>query len=133
MPLFSRDSTASASSSSPRSSILTHSSAGHKESSRSSFSSRSESSAGSHRRRSILHRTPEDPSIQTAREQVLRAETAEQEADRALILSRRAVKEARDHVKRLEREASEEARLAKIKHDQAKSISKRAKPLGRHM
>lgn len=36
------------------------------------------------------------------------AETAEHEADRALIASRRAVKEARDHVKNLEREAAEE-------------------------
>ncbi|KAJ5777648.1 hypothetical protein N7520_000894 [Penicillium odoratum] len=136
MAIFSRDSSASASSSSPRSSTLSHSS-GHRkfgdQSSRSSFSSRSESSMGSSRRRSLLHRTPEDPSIQAAREQVVRAESAEQEADRALIASRRAVKEARDHVKYLEREAAEEARLARIKQEQAKSISKRAKPLGRHL
>ena len=33
-------------------------------------------------------------------------------------------------MKRLEKEAAEEARLAKIKQDQAASISKRAKPLG---
>jgi hypothetical protein len=44
-----------------------------------------------------------------AREQVLRAETAEREADKALIASRKAVKEARDHVKHLEREAAEES------------------------
>lgn len=46
--------------------------------------------------------------------------------------ARAAVREAREHIKRLEREAAEEARLAKIKQNQAKSISKRAKPLGRH-
>lgn len=33
-------------------------------------------------------------------------------------------------MRRLEAEAKEEARLAKIKQDQARSISKRAKPLG---
>lgn len=43
-----------------------------------------------------------------AREQVLRAENAEREADTALIASRKIVKEARDHVKHLEREAAEE-------------------------
>jgi hypothetical protein len=39
----------------------------------------------------------------------MRAETAEREADKALIASRKAVKEARDHVKHLEREAAEES------------------------
>ncbi|KAJ5564444.1 uncharacterized protein N7503_001913 [Penicillium pulvis] len=136
MAIFSRDHSTSASSSSPRSSgMSTRSSTGHRkyadDSSRTSFSSRS--STGSTRRHGFLHRTPEDPSIQAAREQVSRAETAEQQADSALIASRRAVKEARDHVKHLEREAAEDARLARIKHDQAKSISKRAKPLGRHL
>jgi len=111
MAIFHRGSTDSASSSSPRSSIMsTRSSTGHRkyadDSSRTSFSSRS--STGSTHRRSLLHRTPEDPSIQAAREQVARAEGAEQQADRALIASRRAVKEARDHVKHLEREAAEE-------------------------
>lgn len=46
--------------------------------------------------------------------------------------ARTAVKDARDHVKRLEREAAEDARLAMLKQNQAASISKRAKPLGRH-
>lgn len=41
------------------------------------------------------------------------------------------MRDASEHVKRLEREAKEEARLAKIKQDQAASISRRAKPLGR--
>jgi hypothetical protein len=39
---------------------------------------------------------------------VLSAETAEREADRALIQARAAVQEARNHVKVLEREAEEE-------------------------
>ncbi|KAF2396308.1 hypothetical protein EJ06DRAFT_534042 [Trichodelitschia bisporula] len=84
-------------------------------------------------RRGLLSRhNDEDPSIMTARERVLGAERAEKEADRALMMARQAVREARDHVKMLEREAAEQARLAKIKQGQAKSISKRAKPLGRH-
>ena len=36
------------------------------------------------------------------------AEAAEREADRALVQARLAVKEAREHVKALEREAAEE-------------------------
>ena len=80
---------------------------------------------------SLLHRNRgEDPSISAAREQVVLAETAERDADRALVAARQAVRDAREHVKRLEREAKEEARLAKIKQDQAATISKRAKPLG---
>lgn len=59
------------------------------------------------------------------------AEAAERDADRALMQARTAVRDARDQVKRLEREAAEEARLAKVKQTQAKNISKRAKPLGR--
>jgi hypothetical protein len=50
----------------------------------------------------------EDASIVAAREQVVAAEQAENQADKALMASRRAVVEARDHVKRLEREAAEE-------------------------
>ncbi|KAF3396607.1 hypothetical protein DPV78_007414 [Talaromyces pinophilus] len=82
----------------------------------------------------LLHRgatNHEDPSISAAREQVVLAETAERDADRALVAARQAVRDAREHVKRLEAEAKEEARLAKIKQDQARSISKRARPLGR--
>ena len=62
---------------------------------------------------------------------MLSAEAAEREADRAMLAARAAVKEARDHVRRLEREAAEEARLAKIKQTQAKAIGKRGKALGR--
>jgi len=88
--------------------------------------------------RGILHRSfgngnaDLDPSIVQARERVMLAEGAEREADRALIAARESVREARDHVRRLELEAEEEARRAKIKQHQARDISKRGKQLGRH-
>lgn len=115
MPIFHRDSTAS--SSSGRSiddpnQTKTHSGlfgSRSSHSTHSSFSSGSGSPLSNSRRHGLLHRTHEDPSIMAAREQVLRAETAEREADKALIASRKAVKEARDHVKHLEREAAEES------------------------
>lgn len=50
----------------------------------------------------------EDPSIIGARERVASAEAAERDADRALMQARTAVREAREHVKMLEREAAEE-------------------------
>ncbi|KAJ6114030.1 hypothetical protein N7523_007347 [Penicillium sp. IBT 18751x] len=138
MPFFHRDSAASSSSGH---SIDDPNRAHHHKvpgshsshSTRSSISSHSGSSVRSSRRHSLLRRMPEDPSIQAAHEQVLIAEAAEKEADKALLASKRAVKEAREHIKHLEREAAEEARLARIKQDQAKSISKRAKPLGREL
>ncbi|KXX82330.1 hypothetical protein MMYC01_201314 [Madurella mycetomatis] len=90
-------------------------------------------------RRSLLHRSHGngaiagmDPSILQARERVMAAETAEREADRALMAARESVREARDQVRRLELEAEEEARLAKIKQQQAKEVSKRGKQLGRY-
>ncbi|KAK4186321.1 hypothetical protein QBC35DRAFT_453364 [Podospora australis] len=73
-----------------------------------------------------------DPSIVSARERVMSAEAAEREADRALIAARQSVREAREHVRRLELEAQEEARRAKIKQQQAKEVSKRGKQLGRY-
>ncbi|KAI1755642.1 hypothetical protein F4782DRAFT_486210 [Xylaria castorea] len=93
------------------------------------------------RHRSVLSRTfghgsssnPEmDPSIMQARERVMGAENAEREADRALAAARLQVREARDEVKRLELEAAEDARRAKIKQYHAKEVSKRGKQLGRH-
>lgn len=63
---------------------------------------------------------------------MLNAEEAERDADRALFQARAAVRQAREQCKKLEREAAEEARLAKIKQNQAKSISKRGQHLGRH-
>jgi len=62
----------------------------------------------------------------------MNAEAMERDADRALAAAKVAVREAREHIKRLEREAAEEARLAKIKQDQARSMTKRGKGLGRH-
>lgn len=59
-------------------------------------------------RRGVLTRDREDSSITAARERVASAEIAEKEADRALFQARAAVKEAREHVKRLEYEAAEE-------------------------
>ncbi|GAP86609.1 putative eukaryotic translation initiation factor 3 subunit [Rosellinia necatrix] len=73
-----------------------------------------------------------DPSIVRARERVMGAEDAEREADRALEAARLQVREARDHVRRLELEAAEEARRAKIKQYHAREVSKRGKQLGRH-
>jgi hypothetical protein len=49
-----------------------------------------------------------DASISNARQRVAQAETAERQADQALMASRAAVKEAREHVRILEREVEEE-------------------------
>lgn len=49
-----------------------------------------------------------------------------------MAVARSAVREAREHVARLEREAAEEARLAKIKQGEAKALGKKGKLLGRH-
>jgi hypothetical protein len=72
-----------------------------------------------------------DPSIVAARERVMAAEGAERDADRALEAARVRVREAREQVKRLEREAAEEARRAQIKQFHAKEVSKRGSALGR--
>ncbi|CAI6338344.1 unnamed protein product [Periconia digitata] len=88
-----------------------------------------------HKRHSLLSKSGfggrEDASIVAARERVLTAEAAEREADRALFAAKAAVREARDHVRRLELEAAEEAKRAKLKQSQAKAIGKRGKALGR--
>lgn len=67
------------------------------------FSGRRRSSSGS--RDADLSR---DPSILAARQKVSDAEASERDADRALGTARAAVREAREHVKMLEREALEE-------------------------
>ena len=59
-------------------------------------------------RTGLFHRNEEDASITQARERVLNAEAAEREADKALFQARAAVRDAREQVKRLEREAAEE-------------------------
>jgi hypothetical protein len=56
----------------------------------------------------LLHRSDADPSIRAAHDRVVSAEAAEREADKALLNARVAVREARAHVKRLEKEAAEE-------------------------
>ncbi|CAE6409281.1 unnamed protein product [Rhizoctonia solani] len=73
-----------------------------------------------------------DPQVLAAREGLASAERAEQEADRALELARRAVLEAREHCRLLETQAAEEARLAKAKRTEARGLGKQAKGLGRH-
>ncbi|CCM02313.1 uncharacterized protein FIBRA_04404 [Fibroporia radiculosa] len=73
-----------------------------------------------------------DPSVIAARQKVTEAEAAEREADRALMQARAAVRGAREHVKNIEREASEDAKRAKAKQFEAKNISKSARSLGRH-
>lgn len=94
--------------------------------------------SGPSRHRSVLSRfsgvhgsTELDPSIQQARERVMNAERAETEADRALEAARLQVREALADVKRLEHEAAEDARRAKIKQYHAREVSKRGKQLGR--
>ncbi|KAI0878019.1 hypothetical protein GGS24DRAFT_445069 [Hypoxylon argillaceum] len=107
----------------------------------SSSSQISDATSNPSRHRSVLSRTfghgnssnPDiDPSILQARERVMGAENAEREADRALAAARLRVSEAREEVKRIEIEAAEEARRAKIKQYHAKEVSKRGKQLGRH-
>ncbi|KAI1417359.1 hypothetical protein F5Y13DRAFT_185434 [Hypoxylon sp. FL1857] len=104
-------------------------------------SSRRSDGSSPSRHRSVLQRTfghgnttnPDvDPSIIQARERVMQAEAAERDADRALEAARIRVREARAEVKRLELEAAEEARRAKIKQYHAREVSKRGKQLGRH-
>lgn len=101
-----------------------------------------------------------DPAILAAQERVITAEKAEKDADEALKSAEKAVRDAREHVryareqfKALERELAEQyvsyffillsvaisvilitiyrAKELKVKQTQAKSISKRVKPLGR--
>ncbi|KAJ7045985.1 hypothetical protein C8F04DRAFT_1173907 [Mycena alexandri] len=73
-----------------------------------------------------------DPTIMAAREKVTHAEQAEIAADRALVQARNMVREARDHVQFLEREAAEEAKRAKAKQAVSNDVSKSAAGLGRH-
>jgi len=82
--------------------------------------------------RSFFGGSSKDPSVTAARERVKLAEQAEKAADVALLEARKAVTEARDHVRRLELEADEDARLAKLKQTEAHGISKSAKGLGKH-
>jgi hypothetical protein len=56
----------------------------------------------------LFHRNTQDPSIMHAKQRVADAEVAEKNADTALHQARAAVREAREDIKRLEREAAEE-------------------------
>ncbi|OBZ70747.1 hypothetical protein A0H81_09356 [Grifola frondosa] len=73
-----------------------------------------------------------DPTIVAARQKVADAESAESGADRALDQARAAVRRAREHVKILEQEVLAEARHARAKEAEAKTVSKSARGLGRH-
>lgn len=91
-----------------------------------------------------------DPTIMAAREKVTIAEHAEADADRALQQARSMVREAKDHVRFLEREAAEEyvpsitdnviftefvayrAKRAKAKQAVSNDVSRLAAGLGRH-
>ncbi|KAI0779545.1 hypothetical protein C8Q74DRAFT_1217029 [Fomes fomentarius] len=102
-------------------------------------SSPSHSSGGggffSRRRSSSSSRSPDlkhDPSILAARQKVADAEAAESAADRALNEARVAVRGAKEQVKMLEQEVLEEARRAKVKQNEAKTIKKNTGRLGRH-
>ncbi|KAG8863317.1 hypothetical protein FRB96_008808 [Tulasnella sp. 330] len=70
-------------------------------------------------------------SISTARNKVSIAEKAEQDALRSLDTARNAVKHAKDHVTRLEKEADEDAKMAHAKQREAKSLRNDTKGLGR--
>ncbi|KAF8210529.1 hypothetical protein K438DRAFT_1809861 [Mycena galopus ATCC 62051] len=73
-----------------------------------------------------------DPTVLAAREKLGFAEKAEAEADRALSAARAMVREAREHVRILEREAAEEQKRAKAKQAVANDVSRSAAGLGRH-
>jgi F0F1-type ATP synthase membrane subunit b/b' len=73
-----------------------------------------------------------DPTIRRALKKVADAEKAEKQADVALNDARERVREAREHVKLLEQEAKEGARLAKEKQAHSEMVVKSAKGLGRH-
>ncbi|KAJ6498832.1 hypothetical protein C8R45DRAFT_980148 [Mycena sanguinolenta] len=73
-----------------------------------------------------------DPTVMAARQKLTHAENAEAEADRALFQARAMVREAKDHVRVLEREAAAEAKRAKAKQAVSNDVSKSASGLGRH-
>jgi len=92
-------------------------------------STRSGGFFGRNRDRSLIQN---DPTIIAARQGVNNAEAAEREADQALIQARNKVREARQHVEILEREALQDAQRAKMKQAEAKNVRQSARSLGRH-
>ncbi|KAJ7747319.1 hypothetical protein B0H16DRAFT_928828 [Mycena metata] len=93
---------------------------------------RSGSTTGSFFARNNNFNVHKDPTIIAARQKVTFAEKAEAEADRALASARNMVREARDHVRFLEKEAAEEQKRARAKQSVANDVSKSARGLGRH-
>ncbi|KAJ7091918.1 hypothetical protein B0H15DRAFT_799671 [Mycena belliarum] len=73
-----------------------------------------------------------DPAVLAAREKVAGAERAEAAADHALLQARAMVREAKEHVRVLEREAAAEAKRAQQKQAASNDVSKSASGLGRH-
>ncbi|KAF9497979.1 hypothetical protein BDN71DRAFT_1386602, partial [Pleurotus eryngii] len=73
----------------------------------------------------------QDPTIRSARQNVSDAETAERDADLTSVQDRISVKEAREHVKVLEKGAEEVTKRAKAKQAEAKVVSKSARDLGK--
>lgn len=86
-----------------------HSSGGLFSRRRSSSASSSSLDSDGHKRDRHHKSLKKDPTITAARQKVADAETSEREADKALNLARAAVKEARQHVKILEKEAMDES------------------------
>ncbi|QSZ36376.1 hypothetical protein DSL72_006252 [Monilinia vaccinii-corymbosi] len=86
------------------------------------------------RNRGFLHKNQDaqDPVIAAAEQRIINAEEMEREADRALLNARKAVAEAREHMRQLKLEMETQAKALKIRQGQANNIYKRAKPLGRH-
>lgn len=109
MPLFKKSepapppvtSTNTSTSSSQRRSLFS----GHRNSTETDATSTT--SAGTHRS-GFFSRNKEDPSVAAARQRVASAEAAERDADQARLQASRAVRDAKDHVKRVEAEAAEE-------------------------
>lgn len=62
---------------------------------------------GRHPHEDVHEDVPEDPSLVAAREELARAERAEIRADRMAVRAAGATNEARENVKRLEREAKQ--------------------------
>ncbi|KAI9507487.1 hypothetical protein F5148DRAFT_1204773 [Russula earlei] len=73
-----------------------------------------------------------DQSLVKARSKVADAETAERAADAALHAARKAVREAKDQVKALDREAIDDVKIAKMKRAEVKNVRRDVRNLGRH-
>jgi len=70
-------------------------------------------------------------SVDLARTKVREAEQAERLAEQHLQAARMSVKEAKNHVDMVEREANEDARQAAVKQQSVKGLKRDTKGLGR--